>query len=111
MTQNNLGAAYSDFPTGDRAENLKRAIACYEAGLQVCTPETFSVSWAMTQNNLGEAYSDFPAGDRAENLKRAIACYEAALQVFRLTGMDNYLPIVSENLETAKNELRNLEED
>jgi len=29
MTQNNLGAVYSDLPTGDRAENVLHAIACY----------------------------------------------------------------------------------
>ena len=111
MTQNNLGTAYSDLPAGDRAENLKQAIACYEAALQVRTRETFPVDWAMTQNNLGNTYSDLPAGDRAANLKQAIACYEAALQVFHLAGMDYYLPIVSGNLETAKDALRNLEED
>ena len=31
MTQNNLGVAYRDLPTGDRGDNLRRAIACYEA--------------------------------------------------------------------------------
>ena len=31
MTQNNLGTAYGDLPTGNRGENLERAIACYEA--------------------------------------------------------------------------------
>ena len=80
--QNNLGAAYSDLPGGDRAENLSRAIACYEAALQVRTREAFPVDWAMTQNNLGAAYSDLPGGDRAENLSRAIGCFEAALQVY-----------------------------
>ncbi len=108
--QHNLGAAYSDLPAGDRAKNLRRAIACYEAALQVYTREDFPVDWAATQNNLGTAYSDLPAGDRAENLKRAIACYEAALQAFHLTGMDNYLPIVNENLEMAKDELQNVKE-
>ena len=33
-TQNNLGNAYSQMPIGDRAENLRRAIACYEAASQ-----------------------------------------------------------------------------
>ena len=31
MTQNNLGNAYLNLPTGDRGENLNKAIACYEA--------------------------------------------------------------------------------
>ena len=81
MTQHNLGTAYSDLPAGDRQANLERAIACYEAALEVRTREAFPVDWAMTQNNLGNAYSNLPAGDRQANLERAIACYEAALQV------------------------------
>jgi non-specific serine/threonine protein kinase len=32
--QNNLGNAYRNLPTGDRAENLKKAIACFEAALR-----------------------------------------------------------------------------
>ena len=82
MTQNNLGNAYSDLPAGDRQANLERAIACYEAALQVYTREAFPVNWATTQNNLGNAYNNLPAGDRQANLERAIACYEAALQVY-----------------------------
>jgi hypothetical protein len=34
MTQNNLGTAYSDLPSGDRGDNLRRAIACYEAAVR-----------------------------------------------------------------------------
>ena len=30
QTQNNLGAAYADLPTGDQTENLGKAIAAYE---------------------------------------------------------------------------------
>src|ERR1039458_1367739 len=37
LTQNNLGIAYADIPTGDRAENLRRAIEHYEAALRVYT--------------------------------------------------------------------------
>jgi tetratricopeptide (TPR) repeat protein len=81
MTQNNLGNAYRDLPTGDRADNLRRAIACYEAALRVYSEGDYPADWAMTQNNLGNAYSDLPTGDRADNLRRAIACYEAALRV------------------------------
>ena len=35
MTQNNLGIAYGDLPGGDREANLRQAIACYEAALQI----------------------------------------------------------------------------
>jgi predicted ATPase len=80
-TQNNLGVAYRNLPTGDRSENLANAIACYEAVLRVWTERDFPADWAMTQNNLGVAYSDLPTGDLSENFAKAIACYEAALRV------------------------------
>jgi hypothetical protein len=49
MTQNNLGIAYWSLPTGDRAENLKLAIAAYQAALRVRTEKDFPVDWAMPQ--------------------------------------------------------------
>ncbi len=39
--QHNLGIAHSALPAGDRDANLKRAITCYEAALQVYTREAF----------------------------------------------------------------------
>ncbi len=77
-----LGDAYSERRRGERAENLERAIECYEAALQVYTRQAFPEDWAGTQNNLGAAYANRISGERAENLERALACYEAALQVF-----------------------------
>ena len=82
MTQNNLGIAYSDLPTGDRGENLRKAINGYDAALRVYTEADFPADWAMTQNNLGNAYRNLPTGDRGENLRRAINCYDAALRVY-----------------------------
>jgi predicted ATPase/class 3 adenylate cyclase len=79
--QNNLGNAYWYLPTGDRGENLWRAIGYYEAALRVYTERKFPKDWAMTQNNLGNAYGMLPTGDLGENLGRAIGCYEAALRV------------------------------
>jgi len=75
------GVAHLDLPGGDREGNLRQAIACFEAALQVWTREEFPVEWAMTQNNLGTADLDLPGGDHEENLRQAITCYEAALQV------------------------------
>ncbi len=91
MTQNNLGNAWSDLPSGNRDENLRQAIACYEAALRVRTETDFPQDWATTQNNLGNAWSNLPSGNRDANLRQAIACYEAALRVstettFRRTG-------------------------
>ena len=38
-TQHNLGAAYADLPTGDRAANLVRVIDCYTEALRFYTAE------------------------------------------------------------------------
>ena len=35
--QNNLGIAYRNLPTGDRGDNLRHAISCYEQALEVFT--------------------------------------------------------------------------
>ncbi len=34
MTRNNLGIAYANLPTGDRGENVKKAIGCSEAAIR-----------------------------------------------------------------------------
>jgi tetratricopeptide (TPR) repeat protein len=75
-----LGNAYWSLPTGDRAENLKKAIACYREALRFRTPEATPLQYAMTQNNLGNAYLRLPTGDRAANLEKAIECHQEALR-------------------------------
>ncbi|MEG4794161.1 CHAT domain-containing protein, partial [Microcoleus sp. LAD1_D1] len=81
MTQNNLAVAYSDRIKGEEGENIEKAIAFYEAALQVYTRDAFPQSWAMTQNNLANAYKNRIKGERGENIETAIAFYEATLQV------------------------------
>lgn len=68
--------------TGDRAENLMKAIVCCDAALRVYSEEEFPQKWASLQNILGNAWGDMPTDDLSANLKKAIACYEAALRVF-----------------------------
>lgn len=74
------------------------------------TYEKTSTNWAGTQNNLGIAYRDLPGGDREANLRQAIACFEVALRIFQLVRVDYYVGVVKENLEIARDELRNLEQ-
>ncbi len=76
-----LGNELQDATIGDRAENLTKAINCYEAALTVRTEKDFPQNWALTKNNLGNVYLFLPGGDRAENLTKAINCYEEALTV------------------------------
>ncbi|MEG4395724.1 CHAT domain-containing tetratricopeptide repeat protein [Microcoleus sp. BROC3] len=100
-TQNNLAIAYSFRIKGDRGDNLERAIAFYEAALQVYTPPAFPQQWAMTQNNLGEAYRNRIKGDRGDNLERAIAFYEAALEVYTRPAFPEYWARSQNNLANA----------
>jgi hypothetical protein len=44
MTQNNLGLAYKDKITGNRAENIDEAISCYQLALEIYTVP-FSQHW------------------------------------------------------------------
>ena len=75
MTQNNVGIAWSYVPRGDRDENLRPAIDCYEAALRVYTETDFPQEWAMTQNNLGALHG---ATCRAETVARTSAAPSTA---------------------------------
>jgi predicted ATPase len=104
VCDNNLGNAYRNLPSGDRGDNLKRAIACYETALRVRTERDFPQNWATTQNNLATTYSDLPSGDRGDNLERAIACYEAAVQGYQAVGAVNYAQAVREQIAKLREE-------
>ena len=80
MTQYNLGNAYSDLPTGDRSENLHRAIACYESALRVYTEADFPSDWAMTQFNLGLALRE------EKRLDESVQAFECAARSYETTG-------------------------
>ena len=105
MVQNNLGLAYADLPTGDRGENQKKAIDCYEAALRVWSERVFPLDWAATQNNLGNAYANLPTGDRGKNLGKAIGCYEAALRVRTERDFPAAWAMTQNNLGTAYHDL------
>ncbi|MDQ3812474.1 MAG: tetratricopeptide repeat protein, partial [Armatimonadota bacterium] len=103
--QNTLGIILRNSPSGDRMENLRQAIACFEAALRVRTEAEFPYDWAATQNNLGNTYADLPSGDRAENLRQAIACYEAALRVYTEADFPQDWAMTQNNLGTAYDNL------
>jgi len=75
-----LANAYLYKIKGDKGDNLEKAIAFYEAALQVYTREAFPENWATTQNNLATAYTNRIKGDRGDNLERAIKSHKAALE-------------------------------
>ena len=51
--QNNLGNAYGDLPTGDRAKNLAVAIKCYQEALGVFTPQSRPLRLCHDPKQLG----------------------------------------------------------
>ena len=100
LAQNNLGITYADRIRGDRAENLERAIACYQAALK-CAPARHCRSMGRHTMNLGAVYADRIRDDRAENLERAISCYTAALTVYTRNAAPQRWAQVQNNLGSA----------
>ena len=54
--QNNLGGAYAQLSTWEKAANLSRAVACYEAALQFRTPEAAPDVCRKSNYNLANLY-------------------------------------------------------
>ncbi|MBN3868937.1 CHAT domain-containing protein [Nostoc sp. JL33] len=77
-----FGSIISEFPLGDRAENVEEAIACHLTALEVLSLETSPKQWADAQDRLATACCNRIKGDQAENQQIAIDAYEKALQVF-----------------------------
>lgn len=99
-TQGNLGVAWENLPTGDRAANLGKAIACYELALEVYTRAAHHVDWAGTQLNLGVAFGKFPY-DRGVNLTKAIAYFKSALKVLNKSAHPAVWAMTQNNLGNA----------
>jgi tetratricopeptide (TPR) repeat protein len=100
-TQYILGHVWRELPTGDLAEKQAKAVAAYEAALQVYTHEAFPEEWARTQELLGVVWQYILTGDRAENLAKAVAAYEAALRVFTPEAFPNMWAATQHNLGLA----------
>jgi tetratricopeptide (TPR) repeat protein len=107
---NDLGIVYQNMPTGNRRENLNKAIAAYQQALIYWTPETAPLAYAMTQNNLGTAYSDLAQlENQRDNLRNAIAAYQQALQHYTPTAAPLAYAMTQNNLGTAYRDLAQLE--
>jgi CHAT domain-containing protein len=94
-----LSAHISDFPLGNRANDIEIAITGYQIVLN--NREPGSEKWAGTQNNLAIAYSERINGSRAENLEVAIAFYDAALTVYTLKNFPEDWAMIQNNLANA----------
>ncbi len=76
--QGELGNSYQLNTLGDPADNLEKAIECYQAVLQA---QAMPMQRATTMNNLATAYLNRIYGTPDENLEKAIEYYQAILQV------------------------------
>ncbi|HET8846635.1 MAG TPA: hypothetical protein VFN35_34555, partial [Ktedonobacteraceae bacterium] len=52
------GLRHARATQGERHENLRRALACYEVALQYYTAETFPDRWKQIQQDMAEAYGE-----------------------------------------------------
>jgi CHAT domain-containing protein/TPR repeat protein/predicted enzyme related to lactoylglutathione lyase len=95
----NLSIHISNFPRGNRANNIEIAIAGYQIGLNHW--ESGSKDWAETQNKLANAYCDRIIGDRAQNIEKAIEYYSAALTVLTRDAFPEDWAMTQNNLATA----------
>ena len=87
MTQNNLGVAYRDLPTGDRGENLEQAIRRYEAALRVRTEKDFPQDWAETRFNMGLTCSELSVfRESVDPLRQALKCFRDSVRGFASVG-------------------------
>ena len=62
---NNLGIAYSDLPTGDRGENLKKAIESYNEALKFYTIDAFPYDYKRVKRLL-----EYAVKKATESMKR-----------------------------------------
>ncbi|MGK5173094.1 CHAT domain-containing protein [Geodermatophilus sp. CPCC 205761] len=79
-----LGDALLTEPTGDRADNVERAISAYEVAAEFLPLEEQPTTWTMNELNLSNAYLERIHGDAETNLRQARQAFTEALHV--LTG-------------------------
>ena len=80
-----MGNAYLCRIQGDEAQNLEKAIACYQVALQVRTHSASPYYWASSQFTLGTAYTRRILGNKKQNLDKAILAYTNALEVYTIS--------------------------
>ena len=85
-TQNNLGGAYRELPTGDRAANLARAIGCFTEALRFCTAEAAPAECRLVAGRLGDVHLE------QDHWAEAHSAYSAAIRagefLYQATGSE-----------------------
>jgi hypothetical protein len=78
-TQNNLGTAYTDLPSAtaeERAQNVRSAIECYKAALEIYKKDEYPQNYCFTAANLGMILADIDKSKACYWLKEAYSLRE-----------------------------------
>lgn len=93
-TMENLGTAYRQRTTGDKAANVHSAMQCYRRALRLSPVATVPARWAALHNNLGNACLSLPCPDlslRDSHARHALRHFDLALRVRTLQrGLFDY---------------------
>ena len=82
LTLGVLGDMYRARIQGNLAENLERAVACYESAIAACPVVRYPLHWALMQRRLATTLVFRTLGNSTENIQRGIICCTQALTVF-----------------------------
>lgn len=93
-----LGLAYAESPQGDQAENLRKALACYEVTAAIFDPRYDPVEHGRALNAAGAAQRGL--GRTA----RAVELFEKAALLFEGRGRDDERAAAMNNLGLARTE-------
>ena len=83
-TMQNLGTAYRQLKSGDKATNARKATDCYRCAMEVYRLSTFPVQRAALHNNVGNAYLALAMADekdRVRHARRALGHLDRSLRV------------------------------
>lgn len=97
----NFSNLISQFPLGDKSNNIELAIIGYEIVLNVFTYEAFPIDWAKAQSNLGNLYANRIMGDKANNIEQSIAAFQKALYVYNCEDFPYEWAVTKNNLGIA----------
>lgn len=94
-----LGLAYAESPTGNPAENLRRALAYYDVAAAIFDPRFEPVQHARVLNAAGAAHRGL--GDR----RKAADLFEKAVTLFAEGGTENERAAAYNNLGLCRTEM------
>jgi predicted ATPase/class 3 adenylate cyclase len=97
----NLARALIQLPTGNREQNLQRAIECLSSAMSFSQVALDPKALATIQSNLGSAYSGLASGSRDDNVRTAIEYYESALRLWTRQGLVQNRARAQSNLGSA----------